>query len=137
MNARARSKITMDYLAMASDATSPWRPARRQVLLSESPALIEAPPTDAEEGDCVEPIPEQLTVCRYAPTLAEIRTRWPATVDVPTAGSVFGLSRSHAYELIKQGEFPAKVVRIGCRYRVVTESIIRAVSDEPTPESSG
>jgi predicted DNA-binding transcriptional regulator AlpA len=57
-------------------------------------------------------------------------------VDVPTAGVVFGLSRSHAYELIKRGEFPAKAVRIGSRYRVLTESIIHAVSDEPPPESS-
>lgn len=69
------------------------------------------------------------------PTLAEIRNHWPATVDVPTAGTVFGLSRSHSYELIKRGEFPAKVVRIGSRYRVLTESVIRAVSDEP-PEST-
>jgi predicted DNA-binding transcriptional regulator AlpA len=49
---------------------------------------------------------------------------------------VFGLSRSHAYELVKRGEFPVKAVRIGSRYRVLTESIIHAVSDEPPAESS-
>jgi hypothetical protein len=45
------------------------------------------------------------------PTLAEIRATWPATVDVPMAGRVFGLSRSHAYELVSRKEFLAKVHR--------------------------
>lgn len=61
-------------------------------------------------------------------TLNEIRTMWPPTVDVPTAGVAFGLSRSHAYELVARGEFPAKVIKVGSRYRVITESVIRALS---------
>lgn len=68
---------------------------------------------------------------RNVPTLAEIRDQWPPTVDVPTAGSVFGLSRSHAYDLIKHGKFPAKVIQVGSRYRVLTESIVRALTGEP------
>lgn len=64
------------------------------------------------------------------PTLAEVR-QWPATVDVPTAGRAFGLSRSHSYESFKRGEFPAKVIKVGSRYRVVTASIVRALSEEP------
>lgn len=63
-----------------------------------------------------------------APTLAEIR-EWPATVDVPTGGLPFGLSRSHSYELVKTGQFPARVIRVGSRYRVVTASIIRALAE--------
>jgi predicted DNA-binding transcriptional regulator AlpA len=63
------------------------------------------------------------------PTLDEIR-RWPATVDVPKAATAFGVSRSHAYELITLGDFPAKVLRVGGRYRVITASIVRALSDE-------
>jgi predicted DNA-binding transcriptional regulator AlpA len=51
-------------------------------------------------------------------------------VDVPTAGAVFGLSRSHAYELVARDEVPAKVIKVGSRYRVVTASVIRALSDE-------
>jgi predicted DNA-binding transcriptional regulator AlpA len=62
------------------------------------------------------------------PTLAEIRANWPPAVDVPTAGAVFGLSRSHAYELVARGEFPAKVIKFGGRYKVLTESLIRALS---------
>lgn len=66
-----------------------------------------------------------------APTLSEIQ-RWPASVDVSTAVTAFGISRSHAYELITRSEFPAKVIRVGNRYRVITASIIRALSDGAT-----
>lgn len=63
------------------------------------------------------------------PTLTEIREHWPATVDVPRAGAAFGLSRSYAYDLVARGEFPAKVIKVGSRHRVITESIIHALSD--------
>ena len=69
-------------------------------------------------------------VDRQLPTLTEIRERWPATVDVPAAGVVFGLSRSHSYELVSRGEFPAKVIKVGERYRVITESIIDVLSSK-------
>jgi predicted DNA-binding transcriptional regulator AlpA len=62
------------------------------------------------------------------PTLTEIR-RWPATVSVRMAAAAFGISTSHAYELITRGEFPARVIRLGSRRRVVvTESIVRVLS---------
>jgi predicted DNA-binding transcriptional regulator AlpA len=62
------------------------------------------------------------------PTLADIRC-WPATVSVPMAAAAFGISTSHAYDLITRGEFPARVVRLGSRRRVVvTESIVHALS---------
>ena len=62
------------------------------------------------------------------PTLTEIR-RWPATVSVRMAAAAFGISTSHAYELITRGEFPAKVIHLGVRRRVVvTESIVHALS---------
>jgi predicted DNA-binding transcriptional regulator AlpA len=65
---------------------------------------------------------------RRLPTLKEIRELWPATVDVPRAGLAFGFSRSHSYSLVSCGKFPAKVIQVGCRYRVVTESIIDVLS---------
>lgn len=55
---------------------------------------------------------------------------WPATVSVPQAGLAFGLSRSHAYDLASRGEFPARVIKVGGRYRVVTASIIKALSED-------
>ncbi|WP_394614551.1 helix-turn-helix transcriptional regulator [Lentzea sp. JNUCC 0626] len=64
-----------------------------------------------------------------SPTLHDIRS-WPASVDIPMAATAFGISRSHAYELVARGVFPAKVIQIGNRYKVITESIVRALSAE-------
>ncbi len=64
-----------------------------------------------------------------APTLDDIRS-WPATVDLATGGRPFGISRSYAYELAKRGEFPAKVIQVGGKARVVTASILAILSAE-------
>lgn len=64
-----------------------------------------------------------------APTLEEIKT-WPATVDPATAGAAFGISRSHSYELIRRGEFPARVIKVGGRKRIVTASILRELGGD-------
>jgi len=63
------------------------------------------------------------------PTLPEVR-QWPASVAVSKAAAAFGISRSHAYELIASGRFPATVIRLGNRYRVVKASIIRLLADD-------
>jgi hypothetical protein len=63
-----------------------------------------------------------------APTLDEIR-RWPATVDIPKANAALGLSRAHGYALAQRGEYPARVLKVGGRYRVVTASIVRLLSE--------
>lgn len=60
---------------------------------------------------------------KQIPTLDEIRS-WPATVDPGMGGRPFGLSRSYTYELIQRGEFPAKVIQVGSKMRVVTASIL-------------
>lgn len=64
-----------------------------------------------------------------APTLDEVRT-WPAMVGIPAAARVFLLSETHGYNLARRGEFPARVLKIGGRYRVVTASIIAALADD-------
>ncbi|MEU5425728.1 helix-turn-helix domain-containing protein [Streptomyces olivoreticuli] len=60
---------------------------------------------------------------RPLPTLSEIRS-WAATVDVAKAAEAVGISKSHLYELIKQGQAPFRVVAFGNRYRVITASLI-------------
>lgn len=65
-----------------------------------------------------------------APTLDEVRT-WPATVDVPTGGRVYHLTRPTAFRLARSGKFPARVLKVGGRYRVVTASIIATLTDGP------
>lgn len=58
-----------------------------------------------------------------AATLDDIRA-WPATVSIPRACTAFGVSRSYGYELASRGEFPARTIKVGGRYRVVTASIL-------------
>lgn len=67
------------------------------------------------------------------PTAAEM-AGWPVTVDVPTAGSAYGMSRNTAYEMARAGRFPVDVLRVGSRLRVRTAAILAdlAISGEPT-----
>ena len=44
----------------------------------------------------------------------------PAVVDVCTAAKVLGLSRTAAYELIRAGEWPTPVFRLGKLIRIPT-----------------
>lgn len=57
------------------------------------------------------------------PTAAQI-LKWPATVDLPTAGRVYGMSRNTAYGMAKDGRFPVEVLRVGSRLRVRTAAIL-------------
>ena len=47
-----------------------------------------------------------------------------AITDLTTAASIFGLSRTAAYDLVKQDEFPVPVIRVGARYRVPVAAIL-------------
>lgn len=59
----------------------------------------------------------------------------PVATDVPTAGRAFGLGRNKSFELVRTGEFPCPVLRIGNAYRVTRADLLRAlgISDEGTP----
>jgi predicted DNA-binding transcriptional regulator AlpA len=54
----------------------------------------------------------------------------PATVDVPTAARALNIGRTLAYQLVRTGEFPLPVLRLGSRYRVVTSSLLAALGIE-------
>lgn len=60
------------------------------------------------------------------PTLEEVKA-WPATVSVEEAAAALGISRAHAYDLIKNGDFPAKAFPVGRRIRVTTASILNVI----------
>jgi hypothetical protein len=62
-------------------------------------------------------------------TMREIR-KLPATVDVETAARVIGVARSTAYEWIRLGQFPGRVISVKHRHRVVTASLIAALEGE-------
>ncbi|WP_232383860.1 hypothetical protein [Actinomadura violacea] len=59
-------------------------------------------------------------------TEAEIRSL-PATIDLVTAGRVFGVGRTKAYQLARTGDFPCRVLRVGRNYRVATADLITAL----------
>ncbi|QOC94394.1 helix-turn-helix domain-containing protein [Micromonospora craniellae] len=50
------------------------------------------------------------------------------TTDVATAGAIFGLSRSSAYELARSNRLPIPVMKIGSRYRVSVPAIIAVLT---------
>ena len=60
-------------------------------------------------------------------SLEQIRRDPPPTLDVPVAGRLLGISRSHAYESVRRGQFPARVLQVGGCYRVVTASLLRVL----------
>jgi hypothetical protein len=66
---------------------------------------------------------------RLRPTIDDIRA-WAATCDVPDAAAAVGVSRTTAYELVKTGDFPAKVIKVAGRYRVLTASLLAVLTGE-------
>jgi hypothetical protein len=68
-------------------------------------------------------------------TPAEIRTL-PATVDVATAGRALGIGRTKAYQLARDGEFPCRLLHLGCTYRVVTADLLTVLGLAPGTESA-
>lgn len=63
------------------------------------------------------------------PTLDEIK-KWPATVPVTQAATALGISRAYAYRLIADGSLQVRVVRMGRRIVVVTESLVNLLKEE-------
>ena len=59
----------------------------------------------------------------------------PAVVDVPTAASVLGLSRTTVYELIRIGDWPTPVLRLGKLIRLPTEPILELLGIQSATES--
>jgi excisionase family DNA binding protein len=62
-------------------------------------------------------------------TLGELRAG-PPTVDIGMACQALGISRSHGYDLIAEGEFPAKVIKVGSRRRVITASLVQLLEGD-------
>lgn len=52
------------------------------------------------------------------------------TTDVETAGAILGIGRTKAYSLVKAGQFPVRVLRIGRRYLVPIPAILKLLGIE-------
>jgi len=47
------------------------------------------------------------------------------TTDVEVAGEILGIGRTTAYAMARRGDFPAKIVRIGRRYKVSVPALLK------------
>lgn len=66
-------------------------------------------------------------------TIDEVR-HFPAVVDLVTAGLVFGLSRTTAYEMAAADTFPVRVMKVGGGWRVSTALILAELGIDQTPK---
>ncbi|MFE0642125.1 DNA-binding protein [Streptomyces sp. NPDC058877] len=55
----------------------------------------------------------------------------PVTVDVETAGRAFGVGRTVAYRMVRDGDFPVPVLRVGNKLRVRTAELWRELGMRP------
>lgn len=51
----------------------------------------------------------------------------PVVIDLPTAAHVLGIGRTCAYELVRTGQWPTPVIRVGRLIRVPTAALLAAV----------
>ncbi len=51
----------------------------------------------------------------------------PPVIDVSTAADVFGLGRSAAYELVRTGQWPTPIIRLGRHIRIPTLPVLELV----------
>lgn len=51
----------------------------------------------------------------------------PVVVDLPTAARVLGIGRTCAYELVRSGQWPTPVIRLGRLIRVPTAALLATV----------
>jgi hypothetical protein len=76
----------------------------------------------------------ELLGARYSPM--HIRATWDGTGSVEDASKALGFSRAKGYDLVRRGECPCRVLRIGRKTRVVTASLLR-VLESGEPEYNG
>ena len=70
------------------------------------------------------------------PGIAEARAL-PATVDVPTAASFFGVGRLASYRACRDGTLPFEVLRIGRRLRVTKKNLLAALGVDDDADAAG
>ncbi|WP_433120266.1 helix-turn-helix domain-containing protein [Micromonospora sp. CA-246542] len=52
------------------------------------------------------------------------------TTDVETAATILGIGRTKAYALAKTNEFPVRLLRVGRRYLVPVQAILKLLAAE-------
>lgn len=49
------------------------------------------------------------------------------TMSIRASNKAFGISSTLGYTLVKRGEYPARVLRLGSTYRVITADVLEAL----------
>jgi predicted DNA-binding transcriptional regulator AlpA len=55
----------------------------------------------------------------------------PAAIDIATAAQVLGIGRSAAYELVRCGQWPTPVLRLGKLIRIPTRPLLELLGGQP------
>jgi excisionase family DNA binding protein len=61
----------------------------------------------------------------------------PPVLDVPTAAALLGMSRTAVYELIRTGQWPTPVFRLGKLIRIPTAPLLELLGVTPGEPSHG
>jgi hypothetical protein len=56
--------------------------------------------------------------------------------DVPTAGQILGIGRNKAYQLVRSQSFPVPILKIGRRYVVPVQGLLRVLGMTATAYSA-
>ncbi len=52
----------------------------------------------------------------------------PAVVDLPTAASMLGIGRTLAYRLVRTGQWPTPLIRVGRLIKVPTQPLMELLT---------
>lgn len=61
----------------------------------------------------------------------------PASLDMETTFRAIRIGRTKGYELLRNGEFPVPVLRLGGTYRVRTADVLALLGIDPMAAASG
>lgn len=57
----------------------------------------------------------------------------PPVLDVPTAAAVLGVGRTLAYELVRTGQWPSPVLRMGRLVKIPSAPLVRLLEENDDP----
>lgn len=55
----------------------------------------------------------------------------PPVLDVPTAAKVLGIGRSLAYDLVRRGDWPTPVLRVGKLIKIPSAPLLALLREQP------
>lgn len=58
----------------------------------------------------------------------------PVVVDLPTAARALGLGRSAAYELVRAGQWPTPIVRLGRLIKIPRSGLLEVLGISTAPQ---